>query len=127
MCNSSANDDETDDDDDDAGCCRDGLIGEGFILADGIVVAAEAVRVDDCAVGVDAALILSENDSAALSVSLSLLASDDTDNCNELFVVLVVFAALSKFFFLDARASCSAKLILLFVDVIVAKALDVDI
>lgn len=108
MCNSSAKD-ETEDDDDAVGCC-DGLVDEDFILVDGTVVGADASVDDNDGVGVaDTALILSENDSAA---SPLLLAADD-DGLLLFAVALLVDAALSKFFFLDARASCSAKLIII--------------
>jgi hypothetical protein len=96
-------------------------------LADGVVVAAAAADVvlDDASSvgGVDAALILSANDCAAL-LSLSLLATTtDSDDGEELLLVAVdAIAIRSRFFFLDARASCSAKLIIIFVVAIFAKA-----
>ena len=104
MCNSSANVDATDNDEDDTGCCG-GLLTGANILADEIV--SSEVTVGD-AVGVDAdLLILSVNDSAALS-----LFGDVSDDGEELFEEAIA-VAISKFFFLDARASCSAKLIII--------------
>lgn len=78
-------------------------------MADEIVTSEE--NVGD-AVGVDAdLLILSVNDSAALS--LLLLFDDVSENGEELFEEAIA-VAISLFFFLVARASCSAKLIILF-------------
>ncbi len=117
MCNSSAKDDATDDDEDDTGCCG-GLLTGAIILADEIVTS--EANVGD-AVGVDAdLLILSVNDSAALS-----LFGDVSDDGEELFEE-AIDVAMSIFFFLDARASCSAKLIIFVVVLIIFGSASLD-